>query len=78
MSEAKKPVPIYRKIALTVKEAAELSNIGMNKIDSMLCVTPTRLAPSKVVCNQRCCKSYSVMQVLRPQWIDMSMRQTIL
>ena len=36
MSEAKTPVPIYHKIALTVKEAAELSNIGMNKIDSML------------------------------------------
>ena len=36
MSEAKNPVPIYHKIALTVKEAAELSNIGMNKIDSML------------------------------------------
>ena len=36
MSEAKNPVLIYHKIALTVKEAAELSNIGMNKIDSML------------------------------------------
>ena len=36
MSEAKNPVPIYHKIALTVKEAAELSNIGMNKIDSIL------------------------------------------
>ena len=36
MSEAKNPVPIYHKIALTVKEAAELSNIGMTKIDSML------------------------------------------
>ena len=36
MSKAMNPVPIYHKIALTVKEAAELSNIGMNKIDSML------------------------------------------
>ena len=36
MSEAKNPVPIYHKIVLTVKEAAELSNIGMHKIDSML------------------------------------------
>jgi len=36
MSEAKNPVPIYHKIALTVKEAAELSNIGMNKIDKPL------------------------------------------
>ena len=36
MSEAKNPVPIYHKIALTVKEAAELSNIGMNKINSIL------------------------------------------
>lgn len=29
-------IPIYRKIALTIKEAAEYSNIGINKIDSML------------------------------------------
>ena len=36
MSEAKTPVPIYHKIALTVKEAAELSNIGINRIDAML------------------------------------------
>ena len=36
MSEAKNPVPIYHKIALTVKEAAELSNIGINRIDAML------------------------------------------
>jgi len=36
MSKAMNPVPFYHKIALTVKEAAELSNIGMNKIGSML------------------------------------------
>ena len=36
MYEANNTVPIHHKIALTVKEAAELSNIGMNKIDSML------------------------------------------
>lgn len=29
-------VPIHLKAALTIKEAAEYSNIGMNKIDSML------------------------------------------
>lgn len=29
-------VPIYLKVTLTIKEAAEYSNIGINKIDSML------------------------------------------
>ena len=29
-------VPIYRKLALTIREAAAYSNIGMNKIDSLL------------------------------------------
>ena len=29
-------VPIYLKMTLTTKEAAEYSNIGINKIDSML------------------------------------------
>ena len=29
-------VPIHLKVTLTIKEAAEYSNIGMNKIDSML------------------------------------------
>ena len=29
-------VPIHLKMALTTKEAAEYSNIGINKIDSML------------------------------------------
>lgn len=29
-------VPIHLKIALTVKEASEYSNIGINKIDNML------------------------------------------
>ena len=29
-------VPIYHKVDLTIKEAAEYSNIGINKIDSML------------------------------------------
>lgn len=31
-----KEVPIWEKINLTVKEAAEYSNIGINKIDNML------------------------------------------
>lgn len=29
-------LPIDRKMALTIKEAAEYSNIGINKIDSLL------------------------------------------
>jgi len=29
-------VPIHLKISLTIKEASEYSNIGINKIDSML------------------------------------------
>lgn len=29
-------VPIYQKLTLTIREAAEYSNIGINKIDSML------------------------------------------
>ena len=29
-------VPIHLKVALTAREAAEYSNIGINKIDSML------------------------------------------
>ena len=29
-------VPIHLKVALTIKEAAEYSNIGINKIDNML------------------------------------------
>lgn len=34
MEKAK--IPIHLKMALTIKEAAEYSNIGINKIDSML------------------------------------------
>ena len=29
-------IPAHLKLALTIKEAAEYSNIGINKIDSML------------------------------------------
>ena len=29
-------IPIHRKMTLTAREAAEYSNIGINKIDSML------------------------------------------
>jgi len=36
MSKAMNPVPIYHKITLTIEEAAELSNIGINRIDAML------------------------------------------
>ena len=32
----KHEVPIYQKMTLTIKEAAEYSNIGINKIESML------------------------------------------
>lgn len=30
------PIPIYHKLALTIREAAEYSNIGINKIDWLL------------------------------------------
>jgi excisionase family DNA binding protein len=33
---ASERVPIYRKMTLTVREAAEYRNIGINKIDAML------------------------------------------
>ena len=36
MRELNEKVPIRQKIALTIKEAAEYSNIGINKIDQML------------------------------------------
>ncbi|BAK48474.1 hypothetical protein CXIVA_25060 [Clostridium sp. SY8519] len=37
MSEQKKQtVPIEAKVALTIKEAAEYSNIGINKLESIL------------------------------------------
>ena len=36
MRNMNEKVPIHQKIALTIKEAAEYSNIGINKIDQML------------------------------------------
>lgn len=36
MSSAQEKVPIHLKVTLTIREAAEYSNIGINKIDSML------------------------------------------
>lgn len=36
MSEPIEKVPIHLKMTLSIKEAAEYSNIGINKIDSML------------------------------------------
>ena len=36
MSIAPEKVPIHLKVILTIREAAEYSNIGINKIDSML------------------------------------------
>lgn len=36
MSTIVETVPIYQKVALTIREAAEYSNIGINKIDSLL------------------------------------------
>lgn len=36
MEESIEKVPIYLKMTLTIREAAEYSNIGINKIDSML------------------------------------------
>ena len=37
-------IPIHLKLALTSKEAAEYSNIGINKIDSMLRIPNIRLS----------------------------------
>ena len=34
--EEKETVPIHLKMLLTIREAAEYSNIGINKIDSLL------------------------------------------
>ena len=36
MSSAPEKVPIHLKVTLTIREAAEYSNIGINKIDEML------------------------------------------
>lgn len=36
MSQKHRSVPIHEKVRLTIKEAAEYSNIGMNKIDALL------------------------------------------
>ncbi len=36
MSIVPAKVPIHLKVTLTIREAAEYSNIGINKIDSML------------------------------------------
>ena len=36
MKETGEKVPIHQKIALTIREAAEYSNIGINKIDALL------------------------------------------
>lgn len=35
-AEVKETVPIHLKMTLTIKEAAEYSNIGVNKIDALL------------------------------------------
>ena len=40
MSVTPDKVPIHLKVTLTIREAAEYSNIGINKIDSLL-RTPT-------------------------------------
>ena len=36
MKEIRENIPVCQKITLTVKEAAEYSNIGINKIETML------------------------------------------
>ncbi len=36
MSSAPETVPIHLNVTLTIREAAEYSNIGINKTDSML------------------------------------------
>lgn len=35
-STAPEEVPIYEKVTLTIKEAVEYSNIGINKLESLL------------------------------------------
>ena len=36
MHETLEKVPIHQKMTLTIREAAEYSNIGINKVDQML------------------------------------------
>lgn len=36
MGKELEPVPTHLKLALTIREAAEYSNVGINKIDSLL------------------------------------------
>ena len=36
MTDNVQTVPIHEKLALTIREAAEYSNIGINKLDDML------------------------------------------
>lgn len=36
MSEENEKVPIHLKLTLTIREAAEYSNIGINRIDNLL------------------------------------------
>ena len=36
MTDNVQTVPIHEKLALTIRDAAEYSNIGINKIDDML------------------------------------------
>ena len=36
MDNIKNDIPIHLKVTLTIREAAEYSNIGINKIDAML------------------------------------------
>lgn len=36
MTTAPDKVPVHLKVTLTIREAAEYSNIGINKIDSLL------------------------------------------
>ncbi len=36
MENTTNQIPIHLKVTLTIKEAAEYSNIGINKIDSLL------------------------------------------
>jgi len=36
LTAAQISVPVYQKLALTIREAAEYSNIGINRIDRLL------------------------------------------
>ena len=49
--QKKQTVPIESKVALTIKEAAEYSNIGINKLESLLRM-PRCMSKMKLHCKE--------------------------